>query len=185
MNTSGFQSLGSLSLNVIVLGTGSAKVSARLCAISLTHAFAPMQGKDLRRLYDFVLEHVPNVMLVATTGQYAEVLFSYVSALKDVVVSKNAQLLTSNSESGRIDIKWADQSVAQVWENSTAAKEELTDQPVLVRRAVAIGRTAIYGQLPILCSLAGEILSQRIQQTLQHLNCPLTGCVQHSLDTDT
>ncbi|KAL3162429.1 hypothetical protein ABBQ32_010098 [Trebouxia sp. C0010 RCD-2024] len=122
----------------------------------------PRKGKDLRRLYDFVLEHVPNVMLVATTGQYAEVLFSYVSALKDVVVSKNAQLLTSNSESGRIDIKWADQSVAQVWENSTAAKEELTDQPVLVRRAVAIGRTAIYGQLPILCSLAGptrEILA--------------------------
>lgn len=122
----------------------------------------PRKGKDLQRLYDFVLEHVPNVMLVATTGQYAEVLFSYVSALKDVVVSKNAQLLTSNSESGRIDIKWADQSVAQVWENSTAAKEELADQPVLVRRAVAIGRTAIYGQLPILCSLAGptkEILA--------------------------
>ena len=118
---------------------------------------APMQGKDLQRLWDFVLEHVPNVMLVATTGQYAEVLFSYVSALKDVVVSKNAQLLTSNSDSGRIDIKWADQSVAQAWENSTAAKEELTDQPVLVRRAVAIGRTAIYGQLPILCSLAGKI----------------------------
>ena len=120
---------------------------------------ALMQGKDLQRLYDFVLEHVPNVMLVATTGQYAEVLFSYVSALKDVVVSKNAQLLTSNSESGRIDIKWADQSVAQAWENSTAAKEELTDQPVLVRRAVAIGRAAIYGQLPILCSLAGKISS--------------------------
>lgn len=106
-----------------------------------------------------MLEHVPNVLLVATTGQYAEVLFSYVSALKDVVVSKNAQLLTSNSESGRIDIKWADQSVAQAWENSTAAKEELTDQPVLVRRAVAVGRAAIYGQLPILCSLAGKISS--------------------------
>lgn len=131
-----------------------------VCHGYFDNTFASMQGKDLQRLYDFVLEHVPNVMLVATTGQYAEVLFSYVSALKDVVVSKNAQLLTSNSESGRIDIKWADQSVAQVWENSTAAKEELADQPVLVRRAVAIGRTAIYGQLPILCSLAGKAISK-------------------------
>ena len=143
-----------------------------------------MQGKDLQRLYDFVLEHVPNVMLVATNGQYAEVLFSYVSALKDEVESKNAQLLTSNSESGRIDIKWADQSVAQVWENSTAAKEELTDQPVLVRRAVAIGRTAIFGQLPILCSLAGEMLSQRIQQTLlrkENATGRHNGCLRSSL----
>ena len=142
----------------LVLDFGS-RVSIALHRMTADSSSALVQGKDLQRLYDFVLEHVPNVMLVATTGQYAEVLFSYVSALKDVVVSKNAQLLTSNSESGRIDIKWADQSVAQAWENSTAAKEELIDQPVLVRRAVAIGRAAIYGQLPILCSLAGKISS--------------------------
>ena len=115
-----------------------------------------MQGKDLQRLYDFVLEHVPNVVLVAPTGQYAEVLFSYMSALHDNIVSSDAEALTKLSETGRLDVKWADQAVAQVWENSIAAKEELTDQPVLVRRAVAIGRAAIYGQIPILCSLAGS-----------------------------
>ena len=116
-----------------------------------------MQGKDLKRLFDFTMEHVPNVILVTTTGQYADVLFSYCSALHDDIVDRGATALSKQSDSGRIEIKWADQSVAQVWENSVAAKEELTDQPVLVRRAVAVGRTAIFGQLPILCSLAGSI----------------------------
>ena len=124
----------------------------------------------MQRLYDFVVEHVPNVILVAPTGQYAEVLFSYVSLLSDSVLAEEAKLLAGSSDTGHIDIKWADQAIAQVWENSAAAKEELTDQPVLVRRAVAIGRAAIYGQIPVLCSLAGT-------------NCAFIAC-DHILGSD-
>ena len=47
--------------------------------------------------------------------------------------------------------------MAQLWEKSLAALEEMPDQPTLVRRAVALGRIQLAGQVPVMCSLAGEL----------------------------
>ena len=57
---------------------------------------------------------------------------------------------------GSIEAKFADERVAQLWEKSLAALEEMPDQPTLVRRAVALGRIQLAGQVPVMCSLAGE-----------------------------
>ena len=58
---------------------------------------------------------------------------------------------------GSIEAKFADERVAQLWEKSLAALEEMPDQPTLVRRAVALGRIQLAGQVPVMCSLAGEL----------------------------
>lgn len=61
---------------------------------------------------------------------------------------------------GSIEAKFADERVAQLWEKSLAALEEMPDQPTLVRRAVALGRIQLAGQVPVMCSLAGELGSK-------------------------
>ncbi|KAL0039173.1 hypothetical protein WJX77_010168 [Trebouxia sp. C0004] len=120
------------------------------------------KAKDLQRMQDFVLEHVPHVILVAAAGQHSQTLEFYIHSMLGAVLNDNAKVLTGRSESGTITAFLADQTIAQLWETSAAAREELTDQPPLVRRAVAMARAAISGNLPVLCSLAGmsrEILA--------------------------
>lgn len=117
-----------------------------------------LQAKDLQRIYDFVAEHVPHAILVPGNGQHSQTLYYYLHSLTGSILREKAQVLSGRSETGHISVKFVDQSVAQLWETSVAAKEELTDQPPLVRRAVAIARSAIQGQLPVICSLAGTHL---------------------------
>ncbi len=107
-------------------------------------------------MQDFVLEHVPHVILVAAAGQHSQTLEFYIHSMLGAVLNDNAKVLTGRSESGTITAFLADQSIAQLWETSAAAREELTDQPPLVRRAVAMARAAISGNLPVLSSLAGR-----------------------------
>ena len=101
-------------------------------------------------------EHVPHIILVANANAHCEPLFNYLEVVQGHILKESARVLTGRSETGTISVKYFGQTVAQLWENSIAAKEELTDQPVLVRRAVAMARIAIQGPLPVLCSLAGE-----------------------------
>lgn len=82
----------------------------------------------------------------------------YMKRLSVWTLANNAQALADQTESGHIEVMYMDQTVAQLWENSTAAREELPDQPVLVRRGIALGRIALQGQLPIMCSMAGRLL---------------------------
>lgn len=107
-------------------------------------------------MQDFVLEHVPHVILVAAAGQHSQTLEFYIHSMLGAVLNDNAKVLTGRSESGTITAFLADQTIAQLWETSAAARDELTDQPPLVRRAVAMARAAISGNLPVLCSLAGR-----------------------------
>lgn len=97
------------------------------------------------------------MILVAAAGQHSQILLWYIQSALGAILKDNARVLTGRTERGKIDANFVDQTVAQLWENSTAAREELTDQPVLVRRAVAIARIAIQGQLPVLCSLGGML----------------------------
>ena len=138
------------------------------------------QGKDLTRIKDFVSEHLPHVILIATASQHAEVLQLYMKKLADWMVSNNAQALSGHTETGHIDVMYMDQTVAQLWENSAAGREEFPDQPVLVRRGIALGRTALQGQLPIICSLAGvcsrHIVSfAHVYVCVLIMGCPLAG----------
>ena len=133
-----------------------------------------LQTKDLQQIHEFVTEHVPHAILVAAAGHHSQTLFWYLQSLLGSILKDSAKVLTGRSERGTIDIKFAEQTVAQLWENSTAAREELTDQPPLVRRAVAVGRAAIHGQLPVLCSLAGK---GRKEKALSKIHL-CVGCLQ-------
>jgi hypothetical protein len=42
----------------------------------------------------------------------------------------------TRSDTGKIDLGWADESLATLWETSQAALQEMSDQLPLVRRAV-------------------------------------------------
>lgn len=130
------------------------------------------QGKDLTRIKDFVSEHLPHVILIATASQHAEVLQLYMKKLADWMVSNNAQALSGHTETGHIDVMYMDQTVAQLWENCTAGREEFPDQPVLVRRGIALGRTALHGQLPIMCSLAGDCPFILLRLSTHDCYCP-------------
>ena len=48
----------------------------------------------------------------------------------------------------------ADQSLAEAWDNSAAAREEMGEQPGMIRRAVGLGRSLL-DPLPVLASLCG------------------------------
>ena len=123
----------------------------------------------MQRIHDLVAEHVPHMILVANVNAHCEALKNYLEVVQDYILKDNARVLTGRSETGTISVKFFDQTVAQLWENSVAAKEELTDQPVLVRRAVAMARVAIQGPLPVLCSLAGEFQAPSAFIPLKHM----------------
>jgi hypothetical protein len=49
----------------------------------------------------------------------------------------------------------ADQSLAEAWDNSAAAREELGEQPGMIRRAIGLGRSLL-DPLAVLASLCGK-----------------------------
>jgi len=55
---------------------------------------------------------------------------------------------------GRLDVQNADQALAEAWDNSAAAREELGEQPGMIRRAIGLGRSLL-DPLPVLAALCG------------------------------
>jgi transcription elongation factor SPT6 len=53
-------------------------------------------------------------------------------------------------------VRFSDERLAALWESSLAAKEEMPEQPPLIRRAVALGRLAL-DPLAVLASLCGRV----------------------------
>jgi len=58
---------------------------------------------------------------------------------------------------GRLDVQNADQALAEAWDNSAAAREELGEQPGMIRRAIGLGRSLL-DPLPVLAALCGASL---------------------------
>ena len=50
----------------------------------------------------------------------------------------------------------ADQSLAEAWDNSSAAREELGEQPGMIRRAIGLGRSLL-DPLAVLAALCGAL----------------------------
>ena len=48
------------------------------------------------------------------------------------------QILTSGHDTGTIEITYMEETLAELWANSAAAKEEFPDHPDVVRRAVSL-----------------------------------------------
>lgn len=99
------------------------------------HCVLIFQGKDNQRIRDFVLEHRPHVVLVAGTNLQCKDLYAELVSIRDHILTTNPQFLT-RSETGDMDIVYVDDSLATLWENSAAARQELADQPLIVRKAV-------------------------------------------------
>lgn len=95
------------------------------------------QVKDAERIKDFILKHSPHVLLVGATNMHCRQLQVDLIDVRDNILEHNPQFLT-RSETGDVDITYADETLAALWQSSAAAQAEMGDQPPLVRRAVSL-----------------------------------------------
>lgn len=100
------------------------------------------------------MEHKPHVIAVGATNLSCRQLLSDMKSIRDHFLSEHARFMVSIQ--GNMEVVFAQESVAVLWENSDAAKAELPDHLGIVRRAVALGRTLI-DPLAVLASLRGTI----------------------------
>ena len=104
--------------------------------------------KDAERIRDFILEHRPHVVMVGTTNLHCKQLHADLRSILDHILEHHPQFIT-RSETGDVDIVYADETLAALWQTSAAAQQEMGDQPPLVRRAVShITMSGSYGSYP-------------------------------------
>ena len=72
----------------------------------------------------------------------------------------------------------ADQSLAEAWDNSAAAREELGEQPGMIRRAIGLGRSLL-DPLAVLASLCGALRMPDHANNLSGISS-LVGTVAHA-----
>eukprot|EP00798_Chlamydomonas_sp_ICE-L_P017810 gene17810-24188_t len=95
-----------------------------------------------------------------------------VERIRDFLFEENARIF-QQLETNHIEVLYADERLAALWENCRAAKDEFPEQPPHVRRAIALGRLHL-DPLSILAQLCGagrEVLSIKLSE-LQHLLQP-------------
>eukprot|EP00884_Botryococcus_braunii_P001188 jgi/Botrbrau1/1106/Bobra.0162s0007.1 len=120
----------------------------------------PRKAKDAARICEFMLEHKPHAVLVGAANSRCKVLKEDLDRLRDHILEHMPQAFT-RSETGDIDVRYADESLAALWELTAAARQEFPEQKSIVRRAVALARHALdpLAVLAALFSPANEILS--------------------------
>lgn len=129
----------------------------------------PKKSKDAERIRSKVMEHAPNFIIIGASSPHCRQLHDDVTKVCNNIMD-NTKWVNQNLENIEIDVKYADERVASLWEKCSAAREELPDQPPAVRRAVALARWFV-DPLAVLASLAGpkkEILSLPLND-MQHL----------------
>ena len=116
--------------------------------------------KDVTALRHFIEAHLPHAIIVGVGHSEALVLQENIKAVLDKILDDNGRL-TNTMETGGISQIPMPETVAALWELSTAAKEELPTSAPIVRKAVALARQAL-DPLAVLASLCGpskEVLS--------------------------
>lgn len=113
-----------------------------------------LQAQDAAQVRDFLMEHKPHVIAVGATNLSCRQLLADMKSIRDHFLSEHARFMVSIQ--GNMEVVFAQESVAVLWENSDAAKAELPDHLGIVRRAVALGRTLI-DPLAVLASLRGLV----------------------------
>lgn len=104
---------------------------------NLDKPWLPVQVKDAERIRDFILEHRPHVVLVGATNLHCKQLHGDLRAIMDHILEHHPQFIT-RSDVGDVDIVYADETLAALWQTSAAAQQDMGDQPPLVRRAVSV-----------------------------------------------
>ena len=126
-----------------------------------------MQSKDAERIRDFLVQHTPHKIFLGGACMQCVQLYEDLQKVLDHILDQMPSAFT-RTETGYIELNWADESLAALWETSESAKQEMGDQLPLVRRAVSHQlnhRTDTIRILPIL--EAGEqivILRQKSGQ---------------------
>ena len=96
----------------------------------------PAQRKDAERVRDFLVQHTPHKIFLGGSCMRCVQLYEDLKQVLDHILDKMPTLFT-RMETGYIELDWADQSLAALWETSEAAVQEMGDQLPLVRRAVS------------------------------------------------
>lgn len=100
-------------------------------------ALIVMQVKDAERIRDFILEHRPHVVMVGATNLHCKQLHADLRSILDHILEHHPQFIT-RSETGDVDIVYAEETLAALWQTSAAAQQDMGEQPPLVRRAVSL-----------------------------------------------
>ncbi|XP_058079231.1 transcription elongation factor SPT6 homolog isoform X2 [Magnolia sinica] len=126
---------------------------------------------DEQRLVKFMTDHQPQVVVVGAVNLYS-------TRLKDDIFEIIYNLVEKHSrEDGQsmseMSVVYGDESLPRLYENSRISSDQLTGQPGIVKRAVALGR---YLQNPLclmatLCGPGREILSWKLNP-LEHFLSP-------------
>lgn len=93
------------------------------------------QSKDAERVRDFLVQHTPHKIFVGASCMQCGQLYEDLQKVFDHILDRMPSALT-RMETGYIELGWADESLAALWETSEAALQEMGDQLPLVRRAV-------------------------------------------------
>lgn len=120
----------------------------------------PKKASDAKRLMDMIEQHLPHAILVGISHGQSLTLVENVKQIIDHILFYNARLVTS-LETGGFDLLQSDETMAVAWGASQAAKDELPNASVMVRRAVGLARTALepVAVLAALCGRSREVLS--------------------------
>lgn len=122
----------------------------------------PRKQRDMERIAAQIKDHKPNVIIVAASARQSLLLVEDLEKVRDHMIDKHAELFTAGEfENGTIDVRFADDRIAQIWENSNAARSEFPEHNSAIRRAVALGRLHL-DPLSLVASLCGaqrELLS--------------------------
>ncbi|GAX85636.1 hypothetical protein CEUSTIGMA_g13051.t1 [Chlamydomonas eustigma] len=119
--------------------------------------------KDVLRIKDKILDKPPHAILVGCGNPSTSQLSEDLHRICDHIVDEHARDIRERLETRVVEVRYADERLAALWESCRAAKEEFPEQPVHVRRAIALGRLA-QDPLAVLAQLAGpgkEVLSIR------------------------
>ena len=120
---------------------------------SLLVACAARQSQDAGRIHDFLMEHKPHVIAVGGANLHCRQLLSDLKSIRDNFLSEHPRFIISIA--GNMEVVFAPETLAQLWENSESARAELGEHTAIVRRAVALGRTLL-DPLAVLSCLRGD-----------------------------
>lgn len=127
----------------------------------------PAQRTDAERVRDFLVQHTPHKIFLGGACMRCVQLYEDLKQVLDHILDKMPALFT-RMETGYIELDWADESLAALWETSEAALQEMGDQLPLVRRAVSC-RPILQ---PVLCNFLFFCKAYQ-DQTLPGRQCSL------------
>ena len=130
-----------------------------------------VQSKDAERIRDFLVQHTPHKIFLGGACMQCVQLYEDLQKVLDHILDRMPSAFT-RTETGYIELNWADESLAALWETSESAKQEMGDQLPLVRRAVRHRCSHLKYSLPFFhiiesCLAPSDFLIEN-QLTLRH-----------------